>query len=293
MKYYYLIYQITNKLNGMIYIGKHKTTDKNDSYMGSGLRIQRAIKKYGINNFTKTILLECKDEQEMNQKEAEIVNKDFISREDVYNIQIGGGGGDNYSMLSEDEKSKRQQKCRDAFFKLSSTEQQKSLDRLHDGFLKWASTCDRSGCNNPMFGKKLSEEKCNFLSKINTGKNNPNYGKHWYINYKTKQMISLRDGDIIPEGFVKGHTNNFEKKLKKIEKQKQKQNLQQQQYEKRKTVVMEMFKLYNNYGFDEVQKKFYGEPGTSSQSALVHLFERWIEDFKPQRGVKRKIKTNH
>ena len=47
---HYLIYEIKNKLNGMIYVGKHVTDDINDSYMGSGLRIRYAIKKYGVLN---------------------------------------------------------------------------------------------------------------------------------------------------------------------------------------------------------------------------------------------------
>lgn len=80
----------------MIYIGKHQTEDLNDGYMGSGLRIVRAIKKYGIENFEKTILFECKSLEEMNAKEAEIVNEDFIARDDVYNIKVGGDGGWDY-----------------------------------------------------------------------------------------------------------------------------------------------------------------------------------------------------
>ena len=96
MKVYYLIYQITNKSNGMIYIGKHKTKNKDDGYMGSGIRITRAIEKYGVDNFEKTILFECSSEDEMNKLEAEIVNEDFIARDDVYNISLGGSGGWDY-----------------------------------------------------------------------------------------------------------------------------------------------------------------------------------------------------
>jgi hypothetical protein len=80
----------------MIYVGKHITNNINDSYMGSGLRIRRAIEKYGLENFEKTILFECKSEEEMNAKEAEIVNEDFIARDDVYNIKLGGDGGWDY-----------------------------------------------------------------------------------------------------------------------------------------------------------------------------------------------------
>lgn len=61
--------------------------------MGSGLRIRRAIEKYGVENFEKTVLFECSSAEEMNAKEAEIVNEDFIARDDVYNIKLGGEGG--------------------------------------------------------------------------------------------------------------------------------------------------------------------------------------------------------
>ena len=81
----------------MIYIGKHVTENKDDGYMGSGLRIRRAIAKYGLENFEKSILFECKSKQEMNKKEAEIVNEEFIARDDVYNIKLGGEGGWDYS----------------------------------------------------------------------------------------------------------------------------------------------------------------------------------------------------
>ena len=93
---HYIIYKITNKLNGMIYIGKHSTKNLDDGYMGSGLRIRRAIKKYGVSNFEKTILFECSSEEEMNAKEAELVNEEFISRDDVYNIVLGGNGSFSY-----------------------------------------------------------------------------------------------------------------------------------------------------------------------------------------------------
>jgi hypothetical protein len=95
MHYYYL-YEVKNNLNGMIYIGIHKTKKLNDGYMGSGKIILQAIKKYGKKNFTKTILEYFDSEQDMKNAERQYVNEDFIKRSDVYNMVLGGGCGWQY-----------------------------------------------------------------------------------------------------------------------------------------------------------------------------------------------------
>ena len=58
---------------------------------GSGKLIRRAISKFGVENFQKEILFECENEEEMNQKEREIVNEEFISRLDTYNLTVRWG----------------------------------------------------------------------------------------------------------------------------------------------------------------------------------------------------------
>lgn len=89
----YIIYRITNTINGKIYIGYHRTKDINDGYMGSGLYIRRAIEKHGVSSFTKDIIHFCDDEESMKSMESEIVNEEFINRSDTYNMKIGGHGG--------------------------------------------------------------------------------------------------------------------------------------------------------------------------------------------------------
>ena len=48
---YHTIYVTTNKINGKKYIGKHQTSDLNDNYLGSGILLKQAIKKYGKKKF--------------------------------------------------------------------------------------------------------------------------------------------------------------------------------------------------------------------------------------------------
>ena len=90
---HYLIYKITNKINGRYYIGCHITSNINDKYMGSGKLISQAIAKYGLDNFTKEILEECKSETEMFQREAELIT---VKCKKTYNLLPGGKGGWSY-----------------------------------------------------------------------------------------------------------------------------------------------------------------------------------------------------
>ena len=71
---YYGIYKITNLANGKMYIGRHKTDNVDDGYMGSGILIRRAVEKYGAENFRKEWLMFCEDEEELNYMERVYVD---------------------------------------------------------------------------------------------------------------------------------------------------------------------------------------------------------------------------
>lgn len=87
------IYKITNKINGKWYIGKHSGSDSD--YMGSGKLLKHAYKKYGIENFEKIILEYCCSEEELNQKEIELILlSNAVNDPNSYNLAGGGNGGD-------------------------------------------------------------------------------------------------------------------------------------------------------------------------------------------------------
>lgn len=88
-----VIYKTTNTLNGKTYIGQD--SNNNPNYYGSGLKIKRAIKKYGKENFKKEILEECDNITQLNSREIYWIAKlNTTDRKTGYNISIGGAEGD-------------------------------------------------------------------------------------------------------------------------------------------------------------------------------------------------------
>jgi hypothetical protein len=112
---YHILYKTTNIINQKIYIGIHtQSIDpyEFDGYYGSGKLLQYAIDKYGEDNFVRETLEVYEDYQELRAREREIVNVDFLLREDVYNISVGGTGGNTNPHISPEEKAIIREKIR-------------------------------------------------------------------------------------------------------------------------------------------------------------------------------------
>lgn len=89
----YIVYKTTNRLDGSFYIGKHKTDHINDNYLGSGILLNRAIKKYGKQNFSREILKIFHTEEDAFNYERTIVTEELTSDPLCYNLSTGGMGG--------------------------------------------------------------------------------------------------------------------------------------------------------------------------------------------------------
>lgn len=91
----YCIYRITNLINGKTYIGQHKYKDTPyDSYMGSGILIKAAIKKYGIDNFIKDIIVAgIEDKETISKLEIKYIAYERSNNGNgCYNLAAGGEG---------------------------------------------------------------------------------------------------------------------------------------------------------------------------------------------------------
>lgn len=98
----YIVYKIVNNINQKYYIGKHKTSNPLDTYMGSGKLIRAALKKYGKHNFQKHIIAEFKTDEEASSLEKYLIS---ISDEFSYNLHEGGNGG--FSFINSINKNVR------------------------------------------------------------------------------------------------------------------------------------------------------------------------------------------
>jgi len=133
------LYCIENLVNGKVYVGKHSTKNMNDGYMGSGTALLHAIEKHGVENFQKHVLITFETSEDAFKFERQIVNEEFISDDNTYNIRIGGMGGFDWINHSKIDKFKH--KCHSPKTKRIISEKAKlrvvsddTRQKIKDGF---------------------------------------------------------------------------------------------------------------------------------------------------------------
>lgn len=118
MKLFGIIYKITNKINGKIYIGQttlsvearwrsHKTAAKNEYKRGS-THIQRAIKKYGADSFLVETICSCFDKNTLDRMEQHFIRTLNTVTPNGYNLTSGGFCGNTQSDLTKERKRNSQ-----------------------------------------------------------------------------------------------------------------------------------------------------------------------------------------
>lgn len=123
------IYKTTNLLNGKIYVGKH-IGHPEDSYLGSGLHIKRAIKRYGKNNFRKEIIVYCDDVDKLNEfeKQSIALYRSIFGNKNVYNLDEGGKGN-HYNLTTKGLRWKNTEEVR-ANMKAAAKNRKKAVHKI-------------------------------------------------------------------------------------------------------------------------------------------------------------------
>lgn len=229
----------------MIYIGKHKTKNKEDSYMGSGHELHREYERVGKENFYKEILFECSSEEDMNAKEAEIVDKEFVERKDTYNKILGGGVG-GFQEFARLGGFARQKKIKDD----KHIFQQYIEKQRKDSINSW---------KDPSIRKKRIEGAKNYW-KTHTPPNTGNkgvldshFGKIRIFNDKTGESRFVPSTDKIPDGWRIG-CRKLPYNIESLEK------------------LEEIFKYYKENGLDKTKEKYGIKCDRSYLNKLYHKY---------------------
>lgn len=184
----YYIYRITNKINGKTYIGQHKYKELNDKYMGSGVNIRRAQKKYGMENFEKEILYSrIQYKETVDDMERFAIAKERALGKAEYNIRDGGGGCAEHN-TSEETKRKMSESHKG---KKHSEETRKKISESNKGKRHSDESYKRAsekmkGRTPWCKGKKMNDSFRKKCGESHKGKAPWNKGKKWDDEMKQK-----------------------------------------------------------------------------------------------------------
>lgn len=154
-KKFNLIYVTICKINGKCYIGSHASNKEKDSYLGSGIILWNAIKKYGANNFLRINIKNYDTIVEARKNESKYILLFDTINPNGYNFDETGGHGWNGSYIAEETRKKISKTLVEngtSFWKKPRTiEQREAISKIHKG-------------------KKLKPEQIELISKIHKGK---------------------------------------------------------------------------------------------------------------------------
>lgn len=177
---YGFIYITTNMINGKRYIGQKMFREKWKGYLGSGIHLKRAIKKYGRENFVRNIVEIAYSKEDLDRLEKEWINNyNAVENDDFYNIAEGGEGGFLIAGKSELEIKKIYKKIGDSNKGIKLSRQAcENISKGHMGIEPW---------NKGISGYSVhSEETKNIMSVRQMGENNSFYGRKHSAETKKK-----------------------------------------------------------------------------------------------------------
>lgn len=186
---YGYVYMTTNLVVGSAYIGKHKSIEFDPNYKGSGLYLNRAINKYGHENFYTEMLCPCFSKSELNAEERFLIDY-FGAQSDTsfYNLAPGGYGG---FAAGQHHPHYNKHPSESTRIKLSKARKGRKFTAEHRANLS-------KSISNARIGITLSPEHKESIRSAVLGESNPFYGKHHSASTRESISNSL-SGRHLPE----------------------------------------------------------------------------------------------
>ena len=186
-----IIYKITNRVNGKVYIGQtirsleHRWSQHCSNSSGC-IYIHRAINKYGKENFTVEQIDVASDSEELNKKEQYwIAHYDSIAPKG-YNMTTGGGNFERCDDSREKIRKRQTGEGNSFYGKTHSDEVKKRFSEQRKGEKNAMYGSARFGKKNPMYGKHHSEETKQRYREMFSGAKSA----------KAKKVICIETGEV-------------------------------------------------------------------------------------------------
>jgi hypothetical protein len=196
------IYKTTNNVNGKQYIGLCTRDDKN--YIGSGTLIKQAIKKYGKENFTREIIEECDDFETLCEREIYWIEKyNAVNSGNFYNLSYGGSAGDRrlmkeYWQSMTPDQRKKSRNWKPHFLGLNQSGDN-HISKTDPNWTKKVSKAVKNTWDNYTQEEK-KKRLGDFGKHDKSGKNNPMYGRSAVTEKNLKWYTNGVDNLYVTEG---------------------------------------------------------------------------------------------
>ena len=223
----FYVYKITNLINNKYYIGKRKCNCNitDDTYMGSGIAIQQALKKYGKDNFKKEILAVVESEEKAFEMEADLLTTEHVNDPFCYNLREGGLGGwshaeDTKKIISEKLKGRHLED--EHIEKLSKSSKGKPKSESHKENIRQAnigktySEETKQKISNTLTGRKRLDRTNDDIRHAKIGE--AHKGRKYVTNTKTQKVLKVLPEDVqkyLNEGWELGRLIEDAQKNKK------------------------------------------------------------------------------
>lgn len=182
---YGYIYEMLNTVNGMMYVGQHRSAAFDKKYHGSGKQLLKAIKEYGIDAFSIRIIFDdISNQNELDAAEIYWIYWyfDTYGKDRMYNMRRGGYFQDDTKRLKiYDDNPEYKKKLADAIY-----------------------SQDRCGENHPFYGHHHTEEAKLKISIASTGRKHTEESKRKLSESKMGHEVSQETRDKISQKLT-GH----------------------------------------------------------------------------------------
>jgi group I intron endonuclease len=151
------LYKITNTLNNKVYIGQsNKETErwrqhKYYSKLENPVQyISRAMKKYGVDNFTYEVIAQCLSQKDADETEIELIKQyDSQNKEFGYNVAPGGDHSWNAGLPKEQQPM---------YGKKQSEHQKQRMSEVHSGKIVIISEETKQKISKSLIGHSVSDK---------------------------------------------------------------------------------------------------------------------------------------